>query len=133
MNLFCSSHISHHKKYCIPRCRICWGKETDMDIIFCNVCKGGYCKKHRIEHKCTKVQMKVLQGDLLETPKYIIENNIKVDYRYYIDHQIKNPVQDIFDLIHTIKNKNVINDLLEKDNKKKTNSRSITDFFGKKK
>ena len=56
-----------------------------------------------------------------------------MDYRYYIDHQIKNPVQDIFDLIHTIKNKNVINDLLEKDNKKKTNSRSITDFFGKKK
>jgi DNA polymerase delta subunit 1 len=133
MNLFCSSHITQHKKYCVSRCRICWGKETDMDIIFCNVCKGGYCKKHRLEHKCTKIQMKVLQGDLLETPSYIMKHNIKVDYRYYIEHQIKNPVQDIFDLIQSIKNKNVIHDLLETDNRKKTNSRSIRDFFSKKK
>ena len=39
-----------------------------------------------------------LQGERIETPQYIKENNLKIDYRYYIDHQIFNPITQLFGL-----------------------------------
>jgi DNA polymerase elongation subunit (family B) len=39
-----------------------------------------------------------LQGDRVETPQYIKENNLKIDYRYYIEHQIFNPITQLFGL-----------------------------------
>jgi len=41
---------------------------------------------------------KVLQGDRIEHPDYIRENNIKIDYRFYILRQIQRPVMQIFEL-----------------------------------
>ena len=41
----------------------------------------------------------ILQGDKIETPSYIIENNINPDYMYYITNQIMNPVCQIYSLI----------------------------------
>jgi DNA polymerase elongation subunit (family B) len=40
-----------------------------------------------------------LQGDKIETPTYIIENNLKVDYSFYITNQIMKPVQQVFALV----------------------------------
>uniref|UniRef100_A0A6C0C801 DNA-directed DNA polymerase n=1 Tax=viral metagenome TaxID=1070528 RepID=A0A6C0C801_9ZZZZ len=40
----------------------------------------------------------VLQGDRIEHPDYIIENNLKLDYRYYISNQIMNPVKQVLDI-----------------------------------
>ena len=40
-----------------------------------------------------------LQGDRIETPEYIIENNIRPDYGFYITNQIMKPVQQVFALI----------------------------------
>ena len=40
-----------------------------------------------------------LQGDRIETPAYIRENKLKPDYMYYIDHQISNPVCQMFGLL----------------------------------
>jgi DNA polymerase elongation subunit (family B) len=37
-----------------------------------------------------------LQGDRIETPTYIKEKGLKPDYMYYIDHQIANPVCQLF-------------------------------------
>jgi DNA polymerase elongation subunit (family B) len=37
-----------------------------------------------------------LQGDRIETPAYIRENGLKPDYMFYIDHQISNPVCQLF-------------------------------------
>jgi DNA polymerase elongation subunit (family B) len=37
-----------------------------------------------------------LQGDRIETPAYIRENSLKPDYMFYIDHQISNPVCQLF-------------------------------------
>jgi DNA polymerase elongation subunit (family B) len=37
-----------------------------------------------------------LQGDRIETPAYIREKGLKPDYMYYIDHQIANPVCQLF-------------------------------------
>ena len=37
-----------------------------------------------------------LQGDRIETPAYIKEKGLKPDYMYYIDHQIANPLCQLF-------------------------------------
>jgi len=40
----------------------------------------------------------VLQGDRIEHPDYIKQNNIKLDYKYYISNQIMNPVKQVLDI-----------------------------------
>jgi DNA polymerase delta subunit 1 len=40
-----------------------------------------------------------LQGDRIETPAYIKANGLKPDYMFYIDHQISNPVCQLFGLL----------------------------------
>ena len=40
-----------------------------------------------------------LQGNRIETPSYIKEKGLKPDYMYYIDHQIANPVCQLFGIV----------------------------------
>ena len=42
---------------------------------------------------------KALQGDKIETPSYIKEKNLKIDYSFYITNQIMKPVQQLFALV----------------------------------
>jgi DNA polymerase elongation subunit (family B) len=42
---------------------------------------------------------KELQGNKIETPNFIIENNLKIDYSFYISNQIMKPVQQLFALV----------------------------------
>jgi len=42
---------------------------------------------------------KTLQGEKIETPTFIKENNIKIDYSFYITNQIMKPVQQVFALV----------------------------------
>ena len=42
---------------------------------------------------------KALQGEKIEHPKYIIENNLKLDYGFYITNQIMKPLQQLFALV----------------------------------
>ena len=42
---------------------------------------------------------KALQGEKIETPTYILENGIKIDYSFYITNQIMKPVQQVFALV----------------------------------
>ena len=44
-------------------------------------------------------EKKALQGDKIETPTYILENNLKIDYSFYITNQIMKPVQQVFALV----------------------------------
>jgi hypothetical protein len=44
-------------------------------------------------------KIKLLQGDKIETPKYIAEKNLKIDYGFYITNQIMKPVQQVFALV----------------------------------
>ena len=46
----------------------------------------------------TKGKVK-LQGDRVESPDYVRENNIRPDYGFYITNQIMKPVQQAFALI----------------------------------
>lgn len=40
-----------------------------------------------------------LQGEKIETPTYIIEQGLKIEYRFYITNQIMKPVQQLFTLV----------------------------------
>jgi DNA polymerase elongation subunit (family B) len=42
---------------------------------------------------------KVLQGDRIETPTFIRENNLKIDYSFYITNQIMKPLLQLFGLV----------------------------------
>ena len=42
---------------------------------------------------------KALQGEKIETPSFIIENRLKIDYSFYITNQIMKPVQQVFALV----------------------------------
>ena len=49
--------------------------------------------------KRKKKNVKDLQGDLIEHPDYVIENNLKLDYLYYLEHQIIKPAAQILELV----------------------------------
>jgi len=44
-------------------------------------------------------EKKTLQGNKIETPNFITENNLKIDYSFYITNQIMKPVQQVFALV----------------------------------
>ena len=41
----------------------------------------------------------ILQGDKIELPEYITNNNLQIDYEHYITNQIMKPVQQLFALV----------------------------------
>ena len=41
-----------------------------------------------------------LQGDFIETKDYIIENNLKLDYMFYLTNQIMNPTKQFLELVY---------------------------------
>jgi DNA polymerase elongation subunit (family B) len=42
---------------------------------------------------------KALQGERIETPEYIVQNKIKINYSFYITNQIMKPLQQVFALV----------------------------------
>ena len=54
-----------------------------------------------INHPTTSVTKgkKILQGDKIETPSFILENRLKIDYSFYISNQIMKPIQQLFALV----------------------------------
>ena len=95
------------------------GKFSIDDLIITKTLRQTYADPTRIAHKVLADRMKVrdpgsapqvndripyvyiehdtknkklLQGDKIEHPKYIIENNIKIDYTFYITNQLMNPI-----------------------------------------
>ena len=53
----------------------------------------------RIPFAYIKAGTRALQGDRIETPTYIRDNNLKIDYEFYITNQIMKPVQQVFSLV----------------------------------
>jgi len=47
---------------------------------------------------CNK-DKKALQGDRIETPAFVIEKGLKLDYSFYISNQIMKPVQQLMALV----------------------------------
>ena len=42
---------------------------------------------------------KALQGERIEHPKFIIENDLKIDYGFYITNQIMKPLLQLFAIV----------------------------------
>ena len=42
---------------------------------------------------------RALQGDRIETPEYILENKVKINYTFYITNQLMKPLQQVFALV----------------------------------
>jgi len=141
MKMFCSKHLHNHKDICVKMCRFC-KMVSKTQIKQCKTCKGWYCDddmykhrlrtdKYKVEHhdKCKKpLTNKILQGDILEHPFYIRENSLKIDYKYYLDHQIEKPCMQIFSL--TMKNPySLIAAAVRKYNNKKSGNQEITEWF----
>jgi hypothetical protein len=58
----------------------------------------------RVEFAVIKVQQpadgtKLLQGDMIETPKFIKEKNLEIDYLFYLTNQIMNPALQFLELV----------------------------------
>jgi DNA polymerase elongation subunit (family B) len=72
----------------------------------------------RIEFVTIKVPppkkgVKLLQGDIIETPKFIKENNLEIDYMFYLTNQIMNPALQFLELVD--KNaKNIFQEFIDK-------------------
>jgi hypothetical protein len=152
--LFCPFHLRSHKEICRNLCRFCRRTENYTYQIKggitkkgkckkCPICYGYYCEdcfmKHKMKKstktgkitydKCKKpLSTKLIQGDIVEDPNYIKENNLKIDYMYYLEHQIENPVGQIFSLIERRPDK-ILEDVKRKFKNKKSGNRTINDFF----
>lgn len=46
-----------------------------------------------------KKKKDILQGDLVEHPDHVLKTGMKIDYLYYLEHQIINPATQILELI----------------------------------
>jgi DNA polymerase elongation subunit (family B) len=58
----------------------------------------------RIEFAVIKINKdnnnkKLLQGDIIETPQYIKDNNLEIDYLFYLTNQIMNPALQFLELV----------------------------------
>ena len=142
MNIYCSTHLMAHKSVCEKVCRFCKSTEKQCALGKCNICSGWYCgkcgEKHKlrkdkygeIHHdKCKKLLTnKLLQGDTIDHPQYIVENNLTIDSKYYLEHQIEKPVFQIFELVMK-KPESIIEDLKRSMNNAKSGNQSITSWF----
>jgi DNA polymerase elongation subunit (family B) len=87
-----------HNHECKIICRFCH-IELDDKHEPCEISGGYFCKKCKNHNIQSLISTKLLQGDRIEHPDYLTENpDIKPDYEYYFDHQIRKPVEQIFEL-----------------------------------
>lgn len=74
-----------------------------------------------------------LQGDRIETPQYIIENNIPIDYNFYIKHQLEVPCIQFLELFDKITPYKIFKEAYEYFNRKcanlLNNTKSILSYF----
>jgi DNA polymerase elongation subunit (family B) len=47
----------------------------------------------------TKKKKDILQGELVEHPEYVVKNKLKIDYLYYLEHQIMNSASQFLELL----------------------------------
>jgi DNA polymerase elongation subunit (family B) len=79
-----------------------------------------------------KETINTLQSDRIECPQYIIENEMidKIDYLYYFEHQLKNPLLQLYELIYGDKAYNIIfGDIMRKFMNKRNQYNEITYYL----
>lgn len=78
-----------------------------------------------ISNKKTK-----LQGDKIEDPKYLLDNNLELDYLYYITNQIEKPALQFLELI--VENpKTIFKNAIDSETKRRKGQTSIDKLMSK--
>lgn len=134
LEIFCHEHLDLHE--CKAICRFC--NISNKTVKKCPICFSFYCpidfKKHNMKKDETlkeckkKTSRELKQGDLIEHPDFIKEHNWKIDYRYYFDKQVKNPVLQIFDLDMN-NSEDLVSNLLRTNANKNNNQLEISSMF----
>jgi DNA polymerase elongation subunit (family B) len=75
-----------------------------------------------------KKGVKLLQGDIIEHPDYIKENNIKIDYLFYLTNQIMNPAVQFLELL-TKNPSGLLNEYIKKEELKRAGGISLTKWI----
>jgi DNA polymerase elongation subunit (family B) len=77
-----------------------------------------------------KIKNKMLQGELIETPEYLQENGLKIDYLYYLEHQIMKPATQILELMLSQKKiQKMFNTFINNEHRKRSGQRSMEDWM----
>ncbi|QTF49234.1 B-family DNA polymerase [Acanthamoeba polyphaga mimivirus] len=77
-----------------------------------------------------KKKKDILQGDLIEHPEYVIANNLKIDYLYYLEHQIINPASQILELMMDTKDvQKFFNKYIIDEQNKRKGAQSLTKWM----
>ena len=134
------------------------GKYPLYNFVTSKTLKSNYKDRTRIAHVCLADRMKkrdpgsapqinervqyaaivvpekkgLLQGDRIEHPDYIIENNLEVDYLFYLTNQIKNPTVQFLELL-VDDPESIFKEAIEIENNKRAGNVSISKFFNVKK
>jgi DNA polymerase elongation subunit (family B) len=74
---------------------------------------------------------KILQGDRVENPDYAHVMKLKIDYKFYLERQVMQPILQVFKLdpMYYERCKRLFDDTLMEYDLKRTKSRKITEFF----
>jgi DNA polymerase elongation subunit (family B) len=78
-------------------------------------------------------QKGLLQGDLIETPQYITQENLKLDYLYYIKKQLQTPIEQLFEYIDHNRVKKIFQRHITRGENMKKGLKDISSFFKKNK
>jgi hypothetical protein len=128
-------------------------RERDKKILKnCNTCKGYYSLEKNEEgetwfdrhmkrtdkdteevfyDKCKKpLSESILQGDIVETPEYIVKNNLNLDYLFYITNQIMLPSLQFLSLIAHNPEK-IFDSFINREINKRKRKKPIQYYFGK--
>jgi DNA polymerase elongation subunit (family B) len=87
-----------------------------------------------VVRKFTKEQLKkgVLQGEMIETPEYIQEHNLKIDYMHYLTNQIQVPASQFLELmIPKRKVDKLFNSFIKEEEGKRLGRGDITKWLDK--
>ena len=72
--------------------------------------------------------IKHLQFQKAEDPQYAIDNNLKIDAEYYLDHGLRSPLESLFE-VFLDNPQEIFVDALKNFKKKKNKQRNIMEFL----
>ena len=83
----------------------------------------------RVPYMFVFKQGNVLQHEKAEHPDYVKLHNLKPDPKYYLDNQLRKPIQQLFALLMTDP-ESLFDDLIRKYHNSATGQKELTHFFG---
>jgi len=71
----------------------------------------------------------LLQWQKAEDPNYVVEHKMKLDYMYYLENQVMNPILSLFEILIEKPYEVIFKELIRKYTNKLNKQSEITRFF----